>query len=295
MRTLLLTLTGILLANALTAAVITGQVFYLDASDELRRLTFLTPAYTSVQHVSHYAPLDEAGQFRLDLSIPEPTEVVLAIGEHHHTLLLAPGDSLHVSFDWNEWVATGNSALRFTGEGAERQRQLRELEEAFAKKFAPWNLKRLLSQSPAEALRLTRRRQEQEIAFWRSWDIPDAILRSYTEQNAFFGALLHLLPYAVQRREEGQPLAPIPGFFNFFPAILRQQQIGVNTFALQRICRAYIEYLNLIISANAKDLTKASEEQPSRMVRKQGEIIRQISLPAEMRDRLLTKIHDQNK
>lgn len=178
MRILLFTAIYLLSTSPLSAAVVTGQVFYLGLSNEWRRIKVITPDYTSMKRVFHYASVDENGQFRLQLSLPEPTEVMLSMGEHSQSLLLGPQDSLHISFDWNEWTDQGGRALRYTGDGAHRQRQLRELEQAFAKKFTSWEWNDLQQRSPTEIKALIRQRQQQEIAFWRSWGLTDPALQA---------------------------------------------------------------------------------------------------------------------
>ena len=287
MRTYLSLIFALVLALPLSAAVINGQVFYFESSDDLRRLQFVVPDYTSMKQVTHYASVDTDGRFRLQLSLPEPTEVVLTMGEHTQTLMLDPEDSLHISFDWKEWTRQGGRALRYTGDGAHRQRQLQELEQAFAKKFGPWEWNSLLALSPTEAKAFIRQRQLQEIAFWRSWDLADPVLRTYTEQRAFFSAPRQLFRYALRQREAGTPLSPTPGFFQFWPAVLGQQDIRANTFALQRICAAYTNYLNLTIPWRIDDLPETAEEKFPLIVQEQVGQLQQAPFPHAMRDRLL--------
>lgn len=294
MRSLLLILIIILLTSPVMATVITGLVFHLDLENELRRLHFVVPDYTSMKQVSHYASVDEDGQFRLELTLPEPTEVVLTLSNRRQSLLLLPDDHLHLSFDWNEWTARGGHALRYTGNGAQRQRQLRELEQAFAKKFAPWQLDDLQQRSPAGVNALIRERQIQEIAFWRSWDLADPALKAYAEQRAFFSAPRELFRYALRQRKKGASLSPAPGFFRFWPAVLGQQDIHANTFTLQRICAAYTNYLNLTVPGQLDDLPEAADEKFPLIVREQVRQLTQAPFPRAMRDRLLTLLLGSN-
>lgn len=272
-----------------SAAVIQGRVYYFAPNDPLRRLQFVTPDYTSMKPVSHYASVDSLGYFTLELSLLEPTEVQLRMSGHQQPFLLAPADTLRLTVDWNEWRGEGGMALRITGRVAARQQQLRELDQAFAKKFAPWSISSLVDRPPRTVRTDIRERHLQEMAFWRSWQVEDPILQEYLLHRAFFSAPRQYFRYAVRKKAPEGPLSPSPEFFDFWSAVLGQQTIAVQSFALQRILSTYTNYLNFTVPEAMTDLLpdSASLRMPQ-IIRAQGRWLAKTDLPRAMRDRLLT-------
>jgi len=284
---LLITLVS-LSSLGLSAAVIDGYVYYFESDDGFDRLKFSLPDYLSMKPMTEYAAIDEDGYFRLELDLPEPIELKIWQGGQSQAILISPNDSLHITFDYTEWMEHGGSALAITGTAANRQYQLMQIEDAYAAALPELDMFEYADSSPEDVRSLLENRQQQLLTFWRGWDIQDPVLQEWVDHQAFFGLVPEYLRYANISIKNRESFLPSPTYFDFWEAVLQQQRIHLRSFNMQRLCSVYTNYLNLSMPEKlAGQLPKENPERFHALIRAQSQHILQLSVPQLMKDRLL--------
>ncbi len=272
----------------LSAAVIDGFVYYFESEDGFDRLKFSLPDYLSMKRLTEYAGIGEDGYFRLELDLPEPVEMKLYQGGRNQSLLIGPDDSLHITFDYPEWTEHGGAALAITGTAVDRQYRLMQIQDAYAAAFPELDMYKYADISPEEVRSLLENRHQDMLTFWRGWDIQDPVLQEWVDHQAFFRLVPLYFKYANLSRKNRESFFPSSTYFDFWEAVLQQQQINLRSFSLQRLCSVYTNYLNLSMPEKlAGQLPKETPERFHALIRAQSQHILQLSIPQLMKDRLL--------